>query len=107
MTRGDRDSQDEDPGAAYRWLTPPERSAIEERLRAGARVKEIAEQFSCSSMTVRRIRDRAHLLRRRVGHSELRLSFDERERISRGIAAGESTRAIARELDRAASTHHA
>jgi transposase, IS30 family len=90
--------------APYRWLTPPERRAIEERLRAGGRVKEIAEEFGSSLMTVRRIRDQAHLRRRRVAHSTLRLSFAERERISRGIAAGESARAIARDLSRAPST---
>ena len=89
---------------AYRWLTPPERRAIEERLRAGAKVKEITAEFGCSAVTVWRIRDRAQLLRRRVDHSQLRLCFEERERITRGIAAGESARAIARDLDRAPST---
>lgn len=88
----------------YGWLTPPQRLAIEERLRAGARVKEIVAQFGCSHMTVWRIRDQAQLMRRRVHHSKLRLGFEERERISRGIAAGESARAIARELHRAPST---
>jgi IS30 family transposase len=88
----------------YRWLTPPERRAIEERLRDGAKVKEIVAQFGCSAVTVWRIRDQAHLLRRRVHHSRLRLRFEERERISRGIAAGESAHAIAGELGRAPST---
>jgi IS30 family transposase len=46
----------------------------------------------------------AALARRRVGHSPHRLSFDERERISRGLAAGESGRAISRALGRAPST---
>ena len=41
---------------------------------------------------------------RRVSHSPHRLSFEERERITRGIAAGESGRAIARGLGRAPST---
>ena len=90
--------------APYRWLRPPERRAIEERLRASARVKDITEEFGCSAVTVWRIRDQAHLLRRRVHHSRLRLRFEERERISRGIAAGESAGAIARELGRAPST---
>lgn len=88
----------------YRWLTPPERRAIEERLRDGARVKAVVEEFGCSEMTVWRIREQAHLLRRRVHHSKLRLRFEERERISRGIAAGEPAHAIARELGRAPST---
>jgi IS30 family transposase len=90
--------------APYRWVTPPERRAIGERLRAGAKVKEITAQFGCSAMTVWRIRERAQLLRRRVEHSQLRLGFEERERITRGIAAGESARAIARDLARAPSS---
>jgi IS30 family transposase len=88
----------------YRWLRPPERRAIEARVRDGARVREIVEEFSCSPATVWRIRDQAHLRRRRVHHSSLRLHFEERERISRGIAAGESARRIARDLHRAPST---
>jgi IS30 family transposase len=90
--------------APYRWLTPPERRAVEARLRDGVRVKDITAEFGCSAVTVWRIRDRAHLLRRRVEHSELRLCFEERERITRGIAAGQSARAIARELGRSPST---
>jgi IS30 family transposase len=90
--------------APYRWLRPPERRAIEERLRDGARVKQIVEQSGCSPATVRRIRDQARVRRRRVHHSRLRLRFEERERISRGIAAGESARTIARGLRRAPST---
>jgi transposase, IS30 family len=90
--------------AGYRWLRPPERPAVEQRLREGAPVKEITEEFDCSASTVWRIRDAARLRRRRAHHSRLRLSFEERERISRGLAAGESVRAIARELARAPST---
>jgi IS30 family transposase len=67
-------------------------------------VKEVTAEFGCSAMTVWRIRERAHVLRRRVHHSELRLRFEEREQISRGIAAGHSARTIARQLDRAPST---
>jgi len=55
-------------------------------------------------MTVLNVKNDAALMRRRVAHSPLRLSFEERERISRGIAAGQSGRAIARELGRAPST---
>jgi IS30 family transposase len=90
--------------SGYKWLRPPEREAIEKRLRAGVPIKEITEQFDCSPATVWRIRDRVHLRRRRIHHSSLRLRFAERERISRGIAAGESARAIARDLGRAPST---
>jgi len=91
-------------GSGWRVLRPPERRAIEERLREGVRVSRIAEEFGCSTPTVRRIRQRAAMCRRRAGHSGLRLGFEERERISRGIAAGESARAIARGLGRAPST---
>lgn len=90
--------------SGYRWLKPPERVAIEERLRRGVRVKQITEQFGCSYATVWRIRDRAHRRRRRIHHSSLRLRFEERERISRALAAGESARSIARDLGRAPST---
>jgi IS30 family transposase len=90
--------------SGYRWLRPPQRKAIEARLREGARVKEITAEFGCSSATVWRVRERAQLLSRRVQHSKLRLRFEERERISRGIAAEESARAIARDLGRSPST---
>ncbi len=90
--------------SAYRMLRPPERRAIEAQLREGARVREITERFGCLATTVRRIRDLASVRRRRVEHSRLRLGFEERERISRGLAAGLSARRIARELGRAPST---
>jgi len=73
-------------------------------LRDGVPVGEIAEEFGCSAVTVWRVGDQASVRRRRVQHSRLRLCFEERERISRGVAAGESARAIARELGRAPST---
>jgi transposase, IS30 family len=53
---------------------------------------------------VLRIGEQAALARRRVGHSPRRLSFEEREQISRGIAAGESDSEIARGLGRHRST---
>ncbi|HEY6758965.1 MAG TPA: IS30 family transposase [Baekduia sp.] len=54
--------------------------------------------------TVQRVWAESRVKRRRIGQSALRLSFAERERISRGIAAGETARAIARDLGRAPST---
>jgi IS30 family transposase len=57
-----------------------------------------------SLRTAERIREHALLVRRRVSHSRHRLSFEERERIMVGIAAGESDRQIARALGRACST---
>jgi IS30 family transposase len=85
-------------------LTPLERAGVWERLRAGERVVDGAAGCGCSVMTVRRIREEAHVRRRRVSHSEWRLSFAERELISRGLAAGESFRAIASVLGRSPST---
>jgi transposase, IS30 family len=74
------------------------------RLREGASTREVALEFGYHMFTVRRIGHEAVLMRRRVAHSPHRLSFGDRERISRGIAAGESGRAIARALGRAPST---
>jgi IS30 family transposase len=85
-------------------LTPGERAGVWESLRAGERVVDVASVFDCSQVTVRRIRAEAHVRRRRVSHSPWRLSFVERELISRGLAAGESLRAIARSLGRSPST---
>jgi IS30 family transposase len=89
---------------SYRWLSPAERERVATRIRAGDRVVAIVEAFGSSKTTVRRIADELAVAGRRVGHSEHRLSFVERERISRGIAAGESGRAIARALRRSPST---
>jgi transposase, IS30 family len=73
-------------------------------LRDGAGVAEVAAAFGCSRKTVGRVRGEWALRGRAGGRSDRRLGFDERERISRGLAAGESVRAIAGELGRAPST---
>jgi len=88
----------------YRLLSPAERVGVVARFRAGAMVKEVMAEFGLAYSSARRIRDEAVLMGRRVAHSPRRLSFEERERISRGVAAGESARAIARALGRAPST---
>src|SRR2546425_780359 len=85
-------------------LNPLERAEVARRLNEGARQRDVAEEFGCSRLTVWRIREQAQLRRRRILHSKFRLSFAEREQISRGIAAGESVRSIARQLARAPST---
>jgi transposase, IS30 family len=89
---------------SYRWLSPSQREAVAARVRAGDRVLDIAAAFGSSGRTVYRIADEVALAGRRVLHSPHRLSFADRERISRGVAAGESGRAIARALGRAPST---
>ena len=91
-------------GRRYRFVSPVERERIAARVLAGVELRLVAREFSTSYTSVRRIRDEAVLSRRRVSHSPHRLSFCERERISRGIAAGESGRAIARSLGRSPST---
>jgi IS30 family transposase len=85
-------------------LTATERAVVVSRFGAGARVKDVVAEFGLAHTSACRIKDEAALSRRRAAHSPHRLSFEERERISRGIAAGESARAIARALDRAPST---
>src|SRR5919108_2320564 len=85
-------------------LTTDEREELVERFRAGQTAVEVAAAIGCTRETVFNIYGRAQLLRRRSRHSRLRLSFSEREQISRGLAAGKSFRAIARELGRAPST---
>jgi Helix-turn-helix domain len=91
-------------GRSYRWLSPVERERVAARVLAGDRVVDVVAAFGSSRSVVYRVVDEAWVARRRVGDSRYRLSFGERERISRGIAAGRSGRAIARELGRAAST---
>ena len=88
----------------YRWVRPDERVRIAGRLRAGTRVRVLASEFGCSERTVQRIGEQSALVGRRAAHSAHRLSFGERERISRGIAAGESDSEIAGVLGRHRST---
>jgi transposase, IS30 family len=77
---------------------------VVERFRANAAVREVVAEFGVAETSARRMRRETALMGRRVLHSPHRLSFVERERISRGIAAGLSGRAIARRLGRSAST---
>jgi transposase, IS30 family len=86
------------------WLNPVERERIAVLIGEGMSLADVAMVSGASPTSVRRIRDERLLARRRVAHSPHRLSFAERETITRGIAAGESGRSIARELGRTAST---
>jgi IS30 family transposase len=85
-------------------LTPPEREEVVRRIEEGERRADVARAMCCSKVTLWRIYEDWKVKRRRASCSGLRLSFEERERISRGIAAGESFRAIGSELGRAPST---
>ena len=89
---------------AFRWLRLDERELIAARLAQGASVQGLAAQFGCSRTTIGRVRDEALMLRRRAGHSRLRLSFEERERICVGVVRGESDAEIARAIGRHRST---
>jgi len=91
-------------GRLYRWLRPDERRVIAARLAEGASLRGLAARFGCSQATIARVRDEALMLERRAGHSRLRLSFEERERIFVGIQQGESDSQIARALGRHRST---
>jgi len=89
----------------YQRLSPGAMDAVWVRLRAGHAAKPTARQLGLSTSTVR-----AYLLR--CGgirpdprcRSPRRLSVEEREEISRGLAAGMSLRAIAVQSGRVVST---
>jgi IS30 family transposase len=85
-------------------LSVVERESVLVRLRAGAHPEAAAVALGCSLRTVQRIYAQSLVTSRRIGQSDLRLSFEEREQISRGVAAGDSARAIGRQLGRVAST---
>ena len=81
-----------------------EREAVVLRVQAGVHPAVTAAAFGCSLRTVQRIYAQSLIKRRRIDQAQLRLCFEEREQISRGVAAGDSAQAIARQLGRAAST---
>jgi IS30 family transposase len=87
-----------------RALDAGERAVVVLWLGEGVGPERVAAGGGCSLRTVWRVWAESKVKRRRIGQSALRLSFAERERVSRGVAAGESARAIARGLGRAPST---
>jgi IS30 family transposase len=89
----------------YQPLTAEAIDQIWVRLRAGQAAKPTARELGLSTGTVRAYLVRCGGIRPRPRRRALtRLRFEEREEISRGLAAGQSIRAIAVRLDRAPST---
>lgn len=89
----------------YQRLSPQAIDEVWVRLRAGHAAKPAARQLGLPTSTVRTYLLRCGGIRpvpRR--RTEGRLSLEEREEISRGVAAGLSLRAIAAQLGRAPST---
>ncbi|MFE3103678.1 IS30 family transposase [Nocardia tengchongensis] len=88
--------------------TPLTEAQVEEvwrRWRSGQAIKVLAREMRRHPSTVRELLKRCAGVRPVPRHrNELRLSLAEREEISRGLAAGDSLRSIARGLGRAPST---
>jgi IS30 family transposase len=90
----------------YPKLTPEERKRIIGLVADGMRAVEVAGEVARSANFVQRVIKEAGGVARRLDWdpSPARLSAAEREEIRSGLDAGESLRAIARRLERAAST---
>jgi transposase, IS30 family len=85
-------------------LSAEEREKVLLLLKEGEHPETTASVVGCSVRTVQRLRAESLIKSRRVGPSGRQLSFAERERISRGLAAGECPAEIARDLGRHRST---
>jgi transposase-like protein len=80
----------------WRRFSEEERQTIWDMREAGVPVKRIAKHLGRQNVSVRKfIADAGGKRPTARERSELRLSLQEREEISRGLAAGESIRAIA------------
>ncbi len=87
-------------------LSGSEKAELWDRFEAGESFRSISRRLGRPPSTIR-----THVVSGGFcrplpasGWSRVRLSLSEREEISRGLAAGESLRGIARRLRRAAST---
>ena len=86
-------------------LSLEQQDAVWERWRAGEPVRVIARAVCCNREAVRRLLAVTGGIRPAArSRAPLRLSLTEREEISRGLAAGDSARAIATRLRRSASS---
>ena len=89
----------------YQRLLPADVDEIWSRLRSGHSVKPTARALGLSTSTVRTYLLRCGGIRPEPRHRAVgRLSIEEREEISRGLAAEHSLRVIAAGLGRSAST---
>jgi IS30 family transposase len=89
----------------WRRFSEEERQTIWDMREAGVPVKRIARHLGRQNVSVRKfIADAGGKRPTPRQRSELRLSLEEREEISRGLAAGDSIRAIAEFLGRSPST---
>jgi IS30 family transposase len=89
----------------YQRLSPADIDEIWSRMRAGHAAKPTARSLGLATSTVRDYLLRCGGIRPDPRHRAVgRLSFEEREEISRGLAAGLSLRAVAAGLGRSAST---
>jgi len=86
-------------------ITDAEKQRIAELVAEGAPAWKLHQEVNRSRYAIRRAVIALHRpAGRQRGRSPLRLSLPEREEISRGLAAGQPVRAIARGLGRAPST---
>ncbi len=86
-------------------ISDTERQRIAELLAGGAPVWRLHQEINRSRYAIRRAVVALHRPpKREPRRSPLRLSLAEREEISRGLAAGEPVREVARRLGRAGST---
>ena len=92
-------------GGWHRGMPPEVRSEIGRRLRAGETWRQVAATVGVSRQTIARLlNDAGGMAPRWQDRSPLRLSLAEREEISLGLRAGESSRQIAARLGRSASS---
>ncbi len=90
---------------ARRVYSSGERRELWERWKRGESISEIGRALDRAPGTIfTALRERGGIAPRERRRSRLALTLSEREEVSRGIAAGESGRVIARRLGRSAAT---